>query len=649
MGLIGALGAAVLASPLVSGAFTSAGAAAISTNAYTAVAPTRVLDTRIGLGAPAHLANGGSFVLDIGGIGPVPGSASAVVLNLTVTNADGPGYVTAWPADRDRSTTSVINFESVGQTIADLVTVPLSADGRVAFFASVGVDLIADVQGYYAPATASRAGRLVPMTPTRVLDTRLPNAVTAGKIAANQSVDVDFVPWGVANDATAVVLNMTVTEATAPGYWTAYATGTNRPQASNVNITTVGQTIPNQVITPLSAGKATFFAQSGGHLILDLVGYFTGPSAPSSSEGLFVPVAPSRLLDTRDRTNGPGLKPGANSQVRVPVAGRGTIPTSNVAAVALTATITGADAPGYFTVWPAGTSRPTVSNLNAVHDQQTIANHVVIPVTASGFDFYTQSGADLVADVTGWFTGSSGAIPTPGTPLSFTPPPPVPDPGPTGPPDVGGYVIKWGLAPDGSTHFDTTSADDVPFHWDPCKPIRYAVNLNGYDQAYRANISDAIARVAKATGLSFASVGDSTVVPTQANPWGYAINDFLAGTTPYDIIISLANESITDLVPGSLAGLTYPDWFQHTGKPGRFFVASITIDLGDLAGHDVWAGDGFEPVLLHELGHAVGLDHTTDNHQIMYPGATPSSPQSYASGDLRGLWRLGTSLGCGGF
>jgi len=395
----------------------------------------------------------------------------------------------------------------------------------------------------------------------------------------------------------------------------------------------------------VSSGKATFFSQSGGHLILDLVGYFTGPSAPSSGAGLFVPVGPSRMVDTRDPNNGPGVTPGANATVRVAVGGRSTIPTSNVSAVALTATVTGTTAPGFFTVWPAATSRPTVSNLNALHSQQTIANHVITPVSASGFDFYTQSGADLLADVTGWFTGASAG---PATPIS--PPAPVPDPGPTGPADVGGYVIKWGLAPDGSTHFDTTAANDVPFHWDPCKPIRYAVNLNGYNEAYRANITDAIARVAKATGLTFTNVADSTVIPTNADQWGYPLGSFLAGTTPYDIIISLANESITDLVPGGLAGWTIPNWVQaHPNKPARFFVASITIDLGDLGAHDVWAGDGFEPVLLHELGHAVGLDHPMDSHQVMYPFASPTGAQSYAPGDLRGLWRVGASLGCGGF
>jgi len=67
--------------------------------------------------------------------------------------------VSAWPADKTRPTTSVINIESPGQTIANLVTVPMDASGGVAFFTQRGLDLIADVQGYYAPAASSSAGR----------------------------------------------------------------------------------------------------------------------------------------------------------------------------------------------------------------------------------------------------------------------------------------------------------------------------------------------------------------------------------------------------------------------------------------------------------------------------------------------------------
>jgi hypothetical protein len=636
-----AVAAIATASALPTTSANTASAAGIVTTTYTAVSPTRVLDSRIGLGVPGKLAAGSSFVLDIGGVAPVPAGATAVVLNVTATNPDGASFVSAWPADKTQSTTSVINVESPGQTIANLVTVPMDAAGGVAFFTQRGLDLIADVQGYYSPASSSNSGRFKPMTPNRVLDTRLLNPIHTGPVLSGQSVDIDFRPWGVAGDAIAVVLNVTVTAATAAGYWTAFAAGTDRPVASNLNVTTAGQTIANQVIAPVAGGTATIFSQSGGDLIVDIAGYYTGASAVAGNDGLFVPVSPSRLVDTRDPANGGPNKPSAGAQITVPVRGRAGIPTKGVAAVVVNATVTNTNGAGFFTLWPSGTTRPVVSNLNAEHANETIANHATIPVTDAGFDFYTQSGADLVADVTGWFTG------LPPVPIPL--PPPVPAPGPTGPPDVGGYIIKWASGPGNSILFDQADPQYTPFHWNPCKPIRYVINMNGYDESYRAVITEDITRVATATGFQFNYVGDSTVIPVEADPWGHPVNDFVNGTAPYDIIISLANETITDLVPGSLAGLTWPNWVRYPDKDGRFFVASITMDMGDLFGRAVWAGDGFGPVLLHELGHAMGLDHVVDPYQVMFAGAAPTSPNTYGAGDLRGLWLSGAIRGCANF
>ena len=620
-------------------------AAAAGTSAYTAVSPTRVLDSRIGLGVPRRLAADASFVLDIGGVAPVPAAAVAVVLNVTATDPDGAGFVSAWPADQAQPKTSIINYESRGQTIANLVTVPLNANGGVAFFAQTGVDLIADVQGYYTPNSSSTAGRFKPLTPTRVLDTRLPNGIHVGLVQPGTSVDIDFRPWGVAADAIAVVLNVTVTEAIGPGFWTAFAAGTDRPVASNLNVTTAGQTIPNQVVAPVANGSASFFSQSGGQLIVDIAGYYTGASTAAGSDGLFVAVTPFRLVDTRDPANGGPLQPLGNSLITVHVAGRAGIPTSGVAAVVINATVTDTVAGGYFTLWPSATIRPTVSNLNAVHRNQTIANHVTTPVTAGGFDFYTQTGANLVADVTGWFTGLPANVP--GSPIPV--PPPVPAPGPSGPPDVGGYLFEWASATGQVIVNDTADPQFTPFHWNPCKPIRYAINMNGYDESFRAVVTEDIARVSTATGMQFTNVADSTFIPTAADPYGASLPEFAAGTTQYDILISLANESITDLVAGSLAGLNFPNWVHPSGKDGRIIVSTITIDMGDLASHQVWAGDGFAPVLLHELGHAMGLAHVNDTTQLMFPGASPTSPNTYGPGDLRGLYLLGAERGCLGF
>jgi predicted Zn-dependent protease len=46
-------------------------------------------------------------------------------------------------------------------------------------------------------------------------------------------------------------------------------------------------------------------------------------------------------------------------------------------------------------------------------------------------------------------------------------------------------------------------------------------------------------------------------------------------------------------------------------------------------------------VLLHELGHLVGLDHTADHDQLMF-SESQFNVRDYADGDLRGLAVMGT-------
>jgi hypothetical protein len=582
-------------------------------SAYVPVSPYRILDTRIPLGFTGRVGAGQSFTLALTG---VPSDSSAVVLNLTVDAPAAAGFVTVYPTGVPRPLASSINVDGAGQTIANLVTVPIGGGSdSVNIYTLMTTDLVADVQGYYTPSTAATAGLFIPLNPTRLLDTREVNSIHPRPLLAGEQIDLDVAALaGLPSDASAAALKVTVTESAASGFWTVFPTDSLRPIVSNLNVVGSGTTIANQVIAQLKGGRTTIFSQTGGHLVIDLVGWFTGPSAPSSDVGLFVPVTPARLLDSREPPL--GAMPGHNRTAEVPVAGRFGVPTSGVGAVVLNATVTETAAQGFFSVWPAQTYRPTASSLNAMHAGQTIANHVITPVSTAGFSFYTQNGAHLVVDIAGWYTG---------TELPTVLPPHVPLTGPGGPPATQPFLFSVELG-------------NGPVRWNPCGVIRYSVNLGGYDGSFRPVITEAVERLEAATGLPLVPAGDTTYMPTSTSG-----GQFPSATS--DMVIALGDEAQTDLVPGTVIGRTVIGYFAN------IFRATVVIDMspGGVDSKQTWSsGVGVGPVLLHELGHAVGLDHVNDPSQLMNPFASPNGPKTYGAGDLTGLWQVGAAAGCTG-
>jgi hypothetical protein len=616
-----------------------------STGRYQAVTPTRIVDTRSALGFARKLAaNETAPITVIGGPAAVPAIATAVVLNVTMTDPLKGGYLTAWGAGDAQPNASIINVEQTGQTIANLVTVPVGAGGVVNVFSSVASHVIIDVQGFYVPAPVATAGRFVPLNPTRILDTR--NSV---KVAPGTEIVVDVAtPVTLAADTAAAVLKVTVTDASGEGYWTVYPNAGTRPTVSNLNAARAGDTISNQAIVPLSAGKVRVFAERGGNVIIDIVGSYTGASAPSTTDGLFTPVSPGRVIDTREGNQKLGLR----RTVEVPIANRFGVPGSGVAAVVLNATLAPSTNAGFLTLWPARTYRPGASSLNANSADQTIAGHVITPVTANGFALFSDGGGQVIADVSGWFAG---------TPVAAVTPPAVPLFGPAGPsgaPSSDSYTFQASLDAAGVEHTSSQrngllGPTGSPYRWNPCSVVKYRVNLGGYGEQFRPVIEEAFDRLSSVTGISFVYNGDTTYMPfdsafnDDATAEPFEVSPIAAAnrTAPYDLLVALGSSEASNGLVGvdGVLGVTYINWSRFGSKVGRINVSSVTIDMPGL-GPAVWGYGGLGPVLLHEFAHVVGLSHVrNDQSQIMYPAVTNNF--TFQDGDLRGLWREGQG-GC---
>jgi hypothetical protein len=383
----------------------SAGSTTQNRTKFVPLPPFRVLDTRSGLGAPPGKPGPATTVtVAVGGVGAVPNTATAVALNVTATQATRGGFVTVFPAGTPLPLASNLNPLRPNQTIPNLVVTQLGTNDSFNIYTSAGTHLLADVLGYFVPSQTSRDGRYVALTPARVLDTRAGVGAPLGKPGRGATVAVPIRGRGgvPAAGVSAVVLNVTATQATAAGHVTVYPGATGRPVASNLNIERRGQTIPNLVIVPVgSDGRVNLYTAGGTHLIADVSGYFTDATAPSDNDGLFVPIRPVRIQDTRV----PFARPLAESTVMRVRANLPPLPASDVAAAMLNVTATLSKAAGFLTIYPAGAPRPQASNLNVEFAGQTIPNAVVATLSGGSFDAFSQPGNHLIVDVSGYFRG----------------------------------------------------------------------------------------------------------------------------------------------------------------------------------------------------------------------------------------------------
>ena len=262
-------------------------------------------------------------------------------MNVTATDATAAGFVTVFPCGEAMPTASNLNYVP-GGAVPNAVVAKVGTDGNVCLYTSAPTHLVVDVNGFF-PSTTS----LHSTNPGRLLDTRPGHATVDGVqqgegLRAPGSITQVQITGraGVPSDAIPVVLNVTVTETTSPGFLTVFPCGTSVPTASNLNYVT-NSTVANMVVSKIGTGGAVcIFNQSGLQLIADSNGYFPATTT-------YHPLDPARLMDTRPGTStidgnflGAGLRP-AGTVTELTVTNRGGVPApAGVAAVVLNVTVT---------------------------------------------------------------------------------------------------------------------------------------------------------------------------------------------------------------------------------------------------------------------------------------------------------------------
>ena len=213
----------------------------------------------------------------VAGRAGVPADAAAVVVNVTATNTQSPGFLTVFPCGTPTPNASNVNY-STNTTIPNAVIAKIGTNGNICVFTYATTDLIIDVNGYY-PSGSSYA----PLVPARLYESRNePGLATidgqqfaTGARSAGSITEVHVAGRaGVPADAAAVVVNVTATNTQSPGFLTVFPCGTPTPNASNVNYST-NTTIPNAVIAKIGTnGNICVFTYATTDLIIDVNGYY---------------------------------------------------------------------------------------------------------------------------------------------------------------------------------------------------------------------------------------------------------------------------------------------------------------------------------------------------------------------------------------
>ncbi len=343
--------------------------------------------------------NYGVLICNVDGAQGVPCSPT----DASLTNcADADGFQVREDGIGTSTYTQTWNFAScpvfgAGQSLAIFI------DLRVPTDPSPPDDSPNIVPPVFVTINVVRPSRFVPVTPCRVIDTRIVNGVFGAPTMAAGSTRDFPIPQGacsIPSNAVAYALNFTVAPHGPLGYLTVWPSGQLRPLASTLN-SLDGRVKANAAIVPAgNNGAISAFVTDTTDLIADINGYFV----VDASQLAFYPLSPCRVLDTRnsnDALGGPSLI--ANSERQFPIQSSPCGITLAAQAYSMNFTAIPHHTLGYLTVWPSGSGRPIVSTLNAPTGAVT-ANAAIVPAGANGdLNVFATDDTDLVVDINGYF------------------------------------------------------------------------------------------------------------------------------------------------------------------------------------------------------------------------------------------------------
>jgi hypothetical protein len=217
----------------------------------------------------------------------------------------------------------------------------------------------------------------------------------------------------------------------------------------------------------------------------------------------------------------------------------------------------------------------------------------------------------------------------------------------------GGPIPHLAVGGDGGEYrFLRRMPDGQPYRWDPCIPIHYEVNLTDAPPAALGEVRESIERVADATGYRF--VCDGTTVRTADQQIGTAFQSGATTSRWLPLLITWVPHAHFDYLADAHRAAAFGMPKTGDGAEHALYESGlIAIDAGGRLPPGFAARYSKGLVLMHELGHVMGLAHVTDGNELMWSPTVEGADRApdlglhdWGPGDRAGLEILGEHDAC---
>lgn len=259
-------------------------------------------------------------------------------------------------------------------------------------------------------ALPAGTSHFVAVTKTRLMDSIAADPSKWVRPSANVYVAKLGAPGRIPANSRAVVVQISVVNASAPGFLTAWPGGTTMPTGlRTVNVTAKGQSRTTLALVRVTGASPTLnlaLNGFGARVIVDLVGAYTSVTDEAGvADGRFVPLTGTRKALNRVAVPANGSVAADLAAVGVPADATGVLLSLTAESAAI----------GGWTTYADGRPRPGTRDLTIDAARQSRQNLSVVSLDGDAMVRVFASGGGLASiDVVGYYTGASAAVSTDG-------------------------------------------------------------------------------------------------------------------------------------------------------------------------------------------------------------------------------------------